>query len=253
MIKNSLIAPIIGLGIYMPVIANADNLGLYAGYGQWSADASGQIADDGRSVDLQDELNLDTDNSNILYIALEHPVPVLPNVRLQHTDLGSSGIGTISEELEFNGEIYPVDAEISSDLDLTHTDATLYYQLFDTVFGVDLGVTARKFDGSALLLADDGAGNSIGVSEDFDVVIPMVYGRIGIKLPLTGLTLDAKANYISRDNDSVTDTVLRLNYEATFGLGLEAGYRTFDIDVEDDGFVVDTKIDGAYMGISYHF
>ena len=65
--------------------------------------------------------------------------------------------------------------------------------------------------------------------------------------------MDAKANYVSRGNDSVTDTTVRLNYEATFGLGLEAGYRTFDIDVEDDGFIVDTSIDGAYLGISYHF
>ncbi|MFX4228430.1 MAG: TIGR04219 family outer membrane beta-barrel protein [Porticoccaceae bacterium] len=253
MIKNILVAPIIALGIYLPSIANADVLGLFAGYGQWSADSSGQIADDGRSVDIQDELNLDTDSSNIYYIGLEHPVPVLPNIRLQHTDLAGSGVGTISEELEFNGEIYPVDAEISSDLDLTHTDATLYYQLFDTVLGIDLGLTARKFDGTALLLADDGVGGTIGVNEDFDVVIPMVYARIGLKLPLTGLTVDAKANYISRGNDSVTDTIVSLNYEATFGLGLEAGYRTFDIDVEDDGFIVDTKIDGAYMGISYHF
>ena len=180
MIKQHWIAPVFGLCFCLPASANADVLGLYAGIGQWSSDARGQIADDGRSVDIQDELNLDTDSSNIYYIGLEHPVPVLPNIRLQHTDLTGSGVGTISEELEFNGEIYPVDSEINSDLDLTHTDATLYYQLFDTVLGIDLGVTARKFDGTALLLADDGVGGTIGVNEDFDVVIPMVYSRIGL-------------------------------------------------------------------------
>ena len=81
----------------------------------------------------------------------------------------------------------------------------------------------------------------------------MLYARAGIKLPLTGFTADLRANYIGYSDDKLTDIVARVNYEAFMGLGVEAGYRSMDLDIDEDGLVVDADFSGIYAGISYHF
>ena len=71
-----------------PVIASADIAGLSAGVGTWQSSPSGTLGS--TSISLENTLNFDEENSNYLFIALEHPIPLLPNLRLSRT---GSGVG----------------------------------------------------------------------------------------------------------------------------------------------------------------
>jgi hypothetical protein len=69
----------------VPITAVADFIGLYVGGGSWQASPEGSI---GRTdINLQSTLNLDEQNNQFVFVALEHPVPLLPNIRLQHSEM----------------------------------------------------------------------------------------------------------------------------------------------------------------------
>ena len=229
--------------------SHADFIGVYAGATIWNADLSGTVQDGGEEIDFESVLGTDSDTATQFYVAFEHPVPFIPNIRVQHSDLGFSGNSTITSNFTFNGETFSQNTNVNSDVDLTHTDGTLYWELWDTIAGIDLGLTARHFSGSVLINTDD---QSVSTEEDLSVTIPMLYARVGAKIPGTGITADVRANLIDISDNSIIDTTFRLNYEATFGLGVEAGYRVMSVDVDED-FIIDTDINGVFAGLSYHF
>jgi hypothetical protein len=67
----------------MPVIA--DVLGVSVGGGSWQASPEGDI---GRTdINLESTLNLDEENNQFVFVAIEHPIPILPNIRLQHSEM----------------------------------------------------------------------------------------------------------------------------------------------------------------------
>ena len=79
-------------------------------------------------------------------------MPLLPNIRLQHSDLNWSGNGWINAGTDLNGTPFVVAEQADISLDLSHTDATFYYEVLDNVVDLDLGITARLFDGEASLI-----------------------------------------------------------------------------------------------------
>src|SRR5690625_1138826 len=57
---------------------------LYGGVYTWNAKPSGSIASHGEGkVDFKDDLNFGSDNTMVMYLGLEHFVPLVPNVRLR--------------------------------------------------------------------------------------------------------------------------------------------------------------------------
>ena len=124
-----------------PITAVADIVGLYIGGGSWQASPEGNI---GRSdIDLESTLNLDEENNQFVFIALEHPIPLLPNIRLQQTEMDWAGSALVTAGTDLNGNPFVSDEEVDVSLDLTHTDATFYYEILDNVVDLDLGITAR--------------------------------------------------------------------------------------------------------------
>ncbi|MCB1646277.1 MAG: TIGR04219 family outer membrane beta-barrel protein, partial [Pseudomonadales bacterium] len=124
--------------------AYADFIGIYAGAGYWNADFSGNVID---GVSVDSDLNIDSDAGNYIYAAFEHPIPFVPNIRLARTGISDTGTGTLNSSFVFNGTTFTVDQTVRTEIDLTHTDLTLYYELIDTGMDVDLGLTARYLQG----------------------------------------------------------------------------------------------------------
>ena len=76
-------------------------------------------------VDVENDLDLESDTNANLSAYLEHPVPVLPNVRLNYTRIEQSGSGEVSTQFDL------VSGDVDSDLDLSQFDVTLYYEVLD--------------------------------------------------------------------------------------------------------------------------
>ena len=108
------------------VATQADIVGATAGAYMWKQSWEGDVKAGSQSVDMNKDLGYDDETGKSFYVALEHPVPVIPNIRLQHTDLDISEQGTLTKSFTFDGKGYAQSEVVDSTTDLSHTDATLY-------------------------------------------------------------------------------------------------------------------------------
>ncbi|CAA0114879.1 Uncharacterised protein [Zhongshania aliphaticivorans] len=221
----------------------ADIIGATAGAYMWKQSWEGNVQSGSDSVDMNDDLGYDDETGKSFFVAFEHPVPVLPNIRLQRTDLDISESNQLSRTFTFDDDVYTAADTVDSTTDLSHTDATLYYEILDNWVNLDVGLTVRVFDGE-VRLASTGREGSI----ELDAPVPMAYVNARFDLPLTGLYASALGNIISYGDNAVTDMTVGLGYE--FGIiGLELGYRNFDVDLEDDDDEASLTVDGYYFGV----
>ena len=234
-----------------PVAAQADLLfTVGAKANSWTAEPSGEL-DDGVSADGENNgLGLDSNSGTNVTLFFEHPVPVVPNVRLRQTSLEMDGSGFLTTD--FNGIRY--EEQVDSDLDLSHTDATLYWGLPLPVPYVDinLGLTARMFGGEAIV-----EGQTTGRREEveLDFTLPMGFVEAQVGTPF-GIYAAAEINAIGYDGNSLTDTVLTLGYDLpvpVVDLGLEVGHRALSMKTNKDTTDIETDFDvsGIFYGASF--
>ncbi|MFL0809865.1 MAG: TIGR04219 family outer membrane beta-barrel protein [Agarilytica sp.] len=225
---------------------------VYAGAGSWSTSVSGDLGDSETDVD---DLGLDDESNTYLYVAFEHAVPFVPQVRLEQSSVSTSGSETLTETFEFSGIDYELNADIDTEIELSFLDATLYYELF--MF--DFGLTFRQFDAELSAQGTDSLTDEVVTErESVDGVLPMLYAQTKIDLPFTGLYVTGAANFISVDDKSVADFRGALGYEIEIPviakIGLELGYRSFGIDLgEEEDFAGNIEFDGAYFGLNVKF
>ncbi|GAA4357719.1 TIGR04219 family outer membrane beta-barrel protein [Kangiella marina] len=232
--------------------ASADFLGIYVGAERWNYDIDGYISSGSDRVDLNQDLGLQDDDDNVYYLAFEHPVPFLPNVKIQQNNLEGSAIGTASQTFNFDGVTFVEGSELTSSYDLSHIDYTLYYELLDNWVNLDLGLTGKDFDGFTEINYTATTG-IVGSSVELKGTIPTIYGKAQFDLPFTGLKTGAIVNIGEKSGDKLSDIKAYIAYEGESGFGVELGYRTFDFEFDDfDSLSSDVKIDGVYAGFTLH-
>ncbi|WKE66268.1 TIGR04219 family outer membrane beta-barrel protein [Gallaecimonas kandeliae] len=236
----------------LSVPAFADNVGIYAGIGQWQNNFSGNLLSE--QVSVKDELGLKSADLTQWYVNIEHPVPVLPNLRLAYSNISESGNGQLTQNVDFDGNTYPAGTQIGSDLQIKMTDATFYYELWDTGGDLDLGLTARRMNGHARL-SNDLVGSG---EEKVDQWVPLVYVNARIDLPMTGFYAGAQGNGITYSGNRLTDFSAFVGYDfditGPVDVGVQLGYRALELKLKDIGdFDADVKLDGAFANVTMHF
>ncbi len=226
--------------------AQADFVGLNIGAYAWNPDISGSFRTGSDSkIRLQNDLGINDDTGNGLRVSLEHPLPALPNVRYQTVDLSSSSRSTISSSIQFNGSTYNAAETINSTLDLSHQEIVLYYEMLDNWINLDLGVDLKMFDGK------------VGINDNrvtVDETIPMLYLSARVDLPFTGFYVGADIQQLSIGDSSADDTTLLIGYESNTGLGIEGGFKTFSLDLNDaNNLDTNLKYDGLFLNGYFHF
>ncbi len=235
---------LLGLLLVNVVVSNADVLGFSVGANYWQYDMDGTMRS---PLAANDSVGIAFDDSSVnIFAAFEHPVPFLPNVRLQQNNIQAAGLIPVSDASFLNGEL----VYVSGDIDLSHTDVSLYYEILDNWVNLDLGLTAKYFDGYSRFKYEA----VIDDESDFDDWIPMVYGQAQFDLPFTGFSTAATVSALSFDSNHVTDLDVALKYQNKLGFGADLGYRTMDIDLKNiNSFKSDLKIDGFYLGGRFEF
>ena len=202
--------------------AQADVLGLTAEVGQFSPDASF----DGRIDNTTSNVDFDGEDNTYYGIAFEHPVPLIPNVRLQGSTL----------------EGYSADADIKID----STDYTLYYEILDGLAWLDLdvGISLRDLD------IDARVGNSTA-SES--AVIPTGYLSAYFTIPTLPLQIGGEIKTLEIGDSSINDTTFKIKYQSPFVVGVEGGYRTANFDIDEGSIDSEIEIDGFIIGVFADF
>ena len=234
------------LTLSLPVTATADVIGAKIGAGVWDHEPSGTIESttDSASTDLAANLGLESDQENYFYVAVEHPVPLLPNVKIQKTALTNKSSTPGTANFTFNGNTYTGGVGTAS-LTLDQTDYILYWELLDNVVSLDIGINAKQVDGEAVLDGD---------TTTFSGTVPMGYAALELAFPGTSLSLAAEISAAKLGDSEISDTVVKLNYDMVANLGLELGMRTQTVKLSDLGGInSNMKFDGIFAGLYLDF
>ena len=231
------------------VVSNADFTRVEMGVGSWSQSSKGHI----QRTDSDGPLSLDgtytsaeKDASQMYAWALiKHPIPVIPNLRLEYVTLSDEGTTTGS----IDGT--PVTSSPTK-FDVTQYDVIPYYNLIDNTAWVtlDLGIDIKVLETKANV-------DSIAFSEKETVAMPMVYARTRVELPLTGLGAEADAKYITYSGNTMYDARIKVDYTLDITPvvqpGIEVGYRIQKLKVDDGSTQVDLDYSGVYAGLMLRF
>jgi outer membrane protein len=227
---------------------HADTIGGEASLGFFNHDPSGDASYLGRSENLNDTFGFSEEQDIFLKLYFEHPLPVIPNIKLGYTTLSHHGSSNVNDFTW--GDIDGYDGTIDNTLSLDMTDVTLYYEVLDNWAEVDAGLTLRHLSG------DLGVRSTVGSDvADFSTWVPMLYGKARFNMPITDLSFQIEANAISYWDITTFDYELSARYTVLMGLGLEAGYKAYHLNSDDlvNGFNADIDFSGPYAAIIWDF
>ena len=233
---------------YAP-ISSADTIGLYVGSGQWNLDYSGTISQGADSIDLVADLGLSEESQNSFYAAFEHPIPGLPNIKVQRQDANQTVSSTLTRSFDYGGTTFALNDTVNTSLDLGHTDLIFYYEILDNWVSLDLGVNVKYFDGNINL-----STSTDSVSDELDDYVPMLYGRAQFEIPATNFSIDFETSILTTGSDSLSDIKAAVAYETDIGLGAELGFKRINLEVDDlSDIAADLSFEGYYFNVSFHF
>ena len=223
-------------------------LGFQAGGGTWKHATSGDItASDGgvgTSADLKNDLQLGDKTEGYSYFLIEHPVPIVPNLKYVNTKLTSSGSGNATAQFDFNGTTYTTATNLTTKLELNQTDTILYYEILDNdLVSFDIGLNAKSISGKAVVNSD---------STSFSATIPMLYASAEVGLPM-GFALAAEMSNIGAGGNNITDLTTKVTYTTDFMLGIEVGVRSQSYTLDVDNIKASMKFSGLFTGIFFKF
>ncbi|MBB1400904.1 TIGR04219 family outer membrane beta-barrel protein [Pseudoalteromonas sp. SG45-1] len=238
--------------------AQADTLlGLYVGVDGWKSDNDGQFS---YKNNASQDFNFEDETFVSYYAALEHPVPLVPNIKLKYTELELNGSALLTDTFSFNGSDYVVGSTVNTVSDLTHIDYIFYYEIFDNdLISIDLGLNAKQFDGDIVVNGTtQNGGANFTETKDFSGFVPLAYGRAEAGLPFTGLSVFFEGSFLAIDDSKVQDYQVGVAWELIDNLAVDvavkAGYRSMVLELDDvDDITTDIDASGPFAGIQVHF
>jgi outer membrane protein len=241
------------LAALLPATAAAET-GIAFGARYGTTDINGSLRyqsnDPSDDIDINDDLGYRDVRPNSFYLQLEHPLPLLPNARLNRSEMNESASGQLSRAVNFGGSSFTVGENIDSTVQFSQTDIILYYNILDTLASVDVGIDARHLDSSSSLTGNLSGNETASVSG----WVPMLYAGIGVDLPLSGLSIGADGSFTGYQGSRLYDMNLRASYTTDWHAGADLGYRRMRLDLDDlDDSYADIEFDGPYAGLFVKF
>jgi len=227
---------------------HADTIGAEVGYAAWNAELSGNLQKGLGNLDFKQDLGYgDKTTNSSIWAYIDHPLPIIPNFKIQKTNYSDDSSGTITKNVTFDNQNFTLNDSVKSSIDLNQIDLIPYWRILDNWVNFDIGLNFKVIDGDISI-------NSSTANADFSVVLPMLYTKARFDLPLTGLSVEADISYVSYDGNKFSDIKAGIVYETEIGLGATAGYKQQKITLDDiDDLYGELNIKGIYAGLFYHF
>jgi len=236
----------------LPFTAHADTLSVSAGAGIWNTSPSGdfQKIGDPAAVDVKDDLFWSDETQGYFYATLEHPIPIIPNVKIMATKIDQSGNG----DATFTFDGIPYTNNVNNNFSIKTVDLIAYYEILDNVVSLDIGLNVRSLKVDYTITGTNlDTGLSTTKTDSVSETIPMLYALVGAS-PIPDLIISGELSYVAYAGSTISDFTAKVAYTTDFYVGLEAGYRkqvyTFD-DVSDTD--ADMSFDGVFAGAYLKF
>jgi len=238
------------VALTLATTVNADFIGAEVGYAVWNSSLTGDIKKGTDSLDFEKDLGYGSSEVNsFMWAYIDHPVPLLPNLKIQKTNFVDDSTGSLNILKNFAGTSL-VSGATSTSLTLNQLDVIPYWRILDNWINLDIGFNVKAIDGN--IEVKDKSNNIANV--DFSVVLPMLYGKARFDLPFSGLSAEADISYLGYGGNKVSDIKAGVVYETDFGLGATLGYRQQKITLDDiDNTYGKLDAEGVYAGLFFHF
>ena len=238
------------LAVALATTANADSIGAEVGYAAWSSSLTGNVQKGTGTLDFEQDLGYGSNETNgFMWAYIDHPLPFLPNLKIQATKFSDNASGTINQNVTFSGKTFNLSDAVTSSITFDQIDVIPYWRILDNWVNFDIGLNIKAIDGNVQVDSTTQHAN-----EDFSIILPMLYTKARFDLPLTGLSVEADASYVGYSGNKFSDVKAGIVYETSYGLGATIGYRHENITIDDiDDTYGDITIKGAYAGLFYHF
>lgn len=231
----------------------ADFTRVEMGVGAWMQTPKGDASyTDGGADGLYTSSEKDSTETYV-WALIKHPVPVLPNLRLEYVTLEDSGVasGTFKD--------FDIGAATTTlSYDMKQYDIIPYYNILDNTAWItlDLGLDIKIVDASYTAAP---SAPFTGYSDSVTFAVPLLYARTRVEVPSTNIGLEADVKYVTTGDSTVYDVRAKVDYTLDFvpvvQPALEVGYRVQKIDIDESG--VDAKLDidfsGIYAGLMLRF
>ncbi|MEM9304951.1 MAG: TIGR04219 family outer membrane beta-barrel protein [Pseudomonadota bacterium] len=227
-------------------VAAAPLVDVFAGVQLWNYSYSGQLQEPLRTYDFERDFTNGSEDTYAFFVGVEHAVPLLPNAKL-----GYQRFDDLGDPIERCPVIVPGFCAFDANVDLSHTDLTLYWQLLDNWLNLDLGVSVLYFSGSSDFTQ---LRNGRFVSESYSEIVPALYAEALFEVPTTDLSVRVTGNLGEITDNSYSDLELALRYDLSLGFAVELGYREQRIEFEDFSTVkVKSDADGVFGAVLFRF
>jgi len=242
-------------------IASADFSRVEMGGGLWQNTPTGSLdyTESTSSANGNYTSSEKSNDSAYAWLLIKHPIPILPNLRLEYT--------TLKDEGKASGkfEDFEIQNIANGSIDMTQYDAVLYYNILDNTAWttLDIGLDVKFIDTDFKASGNidiDGAGfveTSYTVSQT--IALPMAYARVRVEIPATNIGLEVDGKYVSYDGSTVSDFRAKIDYTLAFvpvvQPAIEIGYRVqkFDLTYNDDQTTMKLDFSGMYAGLMLRF
>ncbi len=247
---------ILSFGLLMTSSLMADFMRVESGVGVWLNTPSGKKTYVFNAI-IANDVSLEKENTNpYFWILIKHPLPIVPNLRLEYTNVSTKGLA--------NGTFENFIAkDASTQFDMTQYDFIPYYNLIDNTLWItlDLGLNIKlvEVEHAADNVSVNKNPNSSIYTNSKTVFLPLIYTRIRMQLPITNIGFEADAKFLSYSSSSVYDIRAKIDYTfdftPVFQPAIEFGYRVqkYDIDEDDLEGKLFLEFSGFYAGIMLRF
>jgi len=213
-------------------------------------------------IDLKNDARLGDKTKPWVKLKLEHPIPVIPNIKLAYMPMKFDGSGNVTRNVKWGDNTYDLSAGFNLSVKLDRVDTTLYYNFpfIKTAtagkLDVEFGLNVRTIMFDAKLSGTTTGGGSI--TESASITLPVPIGHLAAEIrPISLLSLVGELNYIGYKNNAYYDYVagLRLNSRVRTPLKpfVEVGYRYEKLKIDEEGVKTDLKVKGLYGLVGVRF
>jgi len=193
-------AGLLALGVGLSGLAQADLVAVKGDISYWAYDGHAEM---NNTAPFSKE-KLDNEGAVQFSVALEHPVPIIPNAKIRYVNLDTQTEKSVAGQSNYA-------------VNLDHADFILYYEILDNVVDLDIGAGATTLNGDIT--------NFAGQRTSIDETYPIIYGTVGNFIDNMLVDVGVKAGYriFTVDLDDYNRNDIKLDFKGPY-IGLNAHF-----------------------------
>ncbi len=223
--------------------------------GYASLDTDGTFAADdgiiGTDIDFDNDLNFD--DSEHVYVQAAFQLGAF-RLSAEYLPLDFSGNNTITRDINFGGLTFPAGTNVASDVEMNVLDFAIAFHLLNLddgpvrlQLGPELAVKVADIDMSF-------RDTATAVVESVSATVPVptigARGRVAFS-DYAGVV--GRIGYLEVSGNSFLDADIQLEFSPIPLLGIFAGYRYVDVEVDEADVRINSTFSGPYAGVLARF